>query len=60
LDCQVRDDHSTYIASWLKVLKRDNKAVFSAASAAQKAVDYLISLQSTQEAQEPIEMKLAA
>jgi hypothetical protein len=34
-----------YIASWLKVLKDDKKAIFTAASHAQKAADYLLSLQ---------------
>jgi antirestriction protein ArdC len=38
---EVRDDHASYIASWLKVLQNDNRAIFSAASHAQKAVDYL-------------------
>jgi antirestriction protein ArdC len=32
---------SRYIQSWLKVLKNDNRAVFTAASKAQKAVDWL-------------------
>jgi antirestriction protein ArdC len=41
---EVREDHSSYIASWLKVLKDDKRAIFSAASHAQKAVDYLHSL----------------
>ena len=30
----VRDDHASYIASWLKVLKSDKRAIFSAASLA--------------------------
>lgn len=30
-----------YIASWLKVLKADSRAVFSAAAFAQEAVDWL-------------------
>ncbi len=38
---EVRDDHACYIASWLTVLKNDKRAIFSAASYAQKAVDYL-------------------
>lgn len=42
---EVRDDHAAYIASWLKVLKDDKRAIFSAASHATKAVDYLHSLQ---------------
>lgn len=37
-----REDHAGYIASWLRVLKNDSKAIFTAASAAQKAVDYLV------------------
>lgn len=42
---EVREDHAAYIASWLKVLKNDKHAIFSAAAHAQKAVDYLHSLQ---------------
>jgi antirestriction protein ArdC len=42
---EVRDDHASYIASWLTVLKNDKRAVFSAASHASRAVDYLHSLQ---------------
>jgi antirestriction protein ArdC len=38
---EVREDHAAYIAEWLKVLKNDKRAIFSAASHAQKAVDFL-------------------
>jgi antirestriction protein ArdC len=38
---EVRDDHASYIATWLTVLKNDKRAIFSAAAHAQKAVDYL-------------------
>ena len=38
---EVRDDHAQYIANWLTVLKNDKRAVFTAASHAQKAVDFL-------------------
>lgn len=38
---EPRDDHAQYIAHWLKVLKTDKKAIFTAASKAQAAVDYL-------------------
>jgi len=41
----VRNDHAQYLAGWLTVLKQDKRAIFTAASAAQKAVDYLDSLQ---------------
>ena len=41
----VREDHAAYIATWLKVLKGDKKAIFTAASHAQRASDYLHALQ---------------
>jgi len=42
---EVRDDHASYLASWLKVLKNDNRAIFAASAHAQRAVDYLHRLQ---------------
>jgi antirestriction protein ArdC len=36
-----RADHACYFASWLKVLKGDNRAIFAAASAAAKAAKWL-------------------
>jgi len=42
---EVRDDHASYIASWLEVLKNDKRAIFQAASHAQRAVDFLHGLQ---------------
>ncbi len=42
---EIREDHASYIDSWLKVLKQDKRAVFSAASHASKAVDFLHALQ---------------
>jgi antirestriction protein ArdC len=42
---ETRDDHAAYVASWLTVLKNDKRAIFTAASHAQKAADYLHSLQ---------------
>ena len=33
---EVREDHAAYIANWLKVLKNDKRAIFSAAAHAQK------------------------
>ena len=38
---ETRDDHAADIASWLKVLKDAKRAIFTAASHAQKAADYL-------------------
>ena len=42
---EVRDDHAAYIATWLKVLKSDSRAIFTAASHAQRAADFLHGLQ---------------
>lgn len=42
---EVREDHASYIASWLKVLHDDKKAVFTAASYACRAVEHLHGLQ---------------
>jgi antirestriction protein ArdC len=38
-------DHAAYIGNWLKVLKDDKRAIFSAAAHAQKAAEFLHSLQ---------------
>jgi antirestriction protein ArdC len=38
---QPREDHASYLASWLKVLKADAKAIFTAASAADRAASFL-------------------
>jgi antirestriction protein ArdC len=43
---EPRADHAQYIASWLKVLKDDKKAVFSAASKASEAANWLASCNS--------------
>lgn len=40
-----RADHAGYIASWLDVLKSDKRAIFSAASKASQAADYLTEMQ---------------
>ena len=41
LSAEPRADHAAYVASWLKVLRDDKRAIFTAASAAQAACDYL-------------------
>lgn len=38
---EPRDDHGQYLAGWLKVIKSDPRAFFKAASAAEKACDFL-------------------
>jgi len=42
---EVREDHASYIDNWLKVLKDDKRAIFTAASYASRAVDFLHGLQ---------------
>lgn len=39
-----RADHASYLASWLKVLKDDTRAIFTAASKASEAADFLARL----------------
>ena len=42
---EPRDDHAAYLKSWLKVLRNNTRAIFTAASHAQRAAEYLHSLQ---------------
>ena len=41
LSNEPRPDHASYLTSWLKVLRQDKRAIFTAASQAQKAVDWM-------------------
>jgi len=49
---EIRDDHAAYLGHWLKVLKEDKRAIFSAAAHAQRAADFLNSLQPQQQQEE--------
>jgi antirestriction protein ArdC len=54
---EVREDHAGYLAHWLDVLKADKRAIFTAAAHAQRAADFLHSLQGEamdEEAAEPL------
>lgn len=44
IENETREDHASYLASWLNVLKADKRAIFTAASKAQAACDYLFEL----------------
>jgi antirestriction protein ArdC len=48
LTLEPRADHAAYIASWLKVLNNDKRAIFTAAGHAQRAADFLNGLQPKQ------------
>jgi antirestriction protein ArdC len=43
---EIRDDHAAYVGHWLSVLRGDRHAIFTAASHAQRAADFLHGLQS--------------
>jgi antirestriction protein ArdC len=58
ISIEPRADHASYIESWLRVLKHDKRAIFTAASYAQASSDYLHSLQAEQ--QTKIELANAA
>ena len=51
--------HSSYIASWLRVLKNDNKAIFKAAALAQKSADYLAGFAGEVPSEVPEELEVA-
>jgi antirestriction protein ArdC len=42
LSSEPRPDHAQYIQSWLRVPKADKRAIFTVASKAQQAADFLI------------------
>lgn len=44
-ELEPRPDHASYLASWLKILGDDKRAIFSAAAHAQRAVAFLHGLQ---------------
>lgn len=50
---EPREDHAAYLASWLKVLKEDKRAIFSAAAHAQRAADFLHGLHGAETREEP-------
>jgi len=44
LALEPREDHASYIASWLRVLATDNRAVFTAAAHAHRAAEFINSI----------------
>src|SRR5690606_12591165 len=42
---EPRADHAQYIAHWLRVLKNDKRAIFSAASKASEAANWLLAFE---------------
>ena len=48
ITCVPRLDHAHYIASWLKVLRGDKRAIFTAAAAASAATNFIKAFSQTQ------------
>lgn len=48
LSAEPRQDHAQYLAHWLRVMKEDKKAIFTAAAKAAEATDYLLRLLSAE------------
>ena len=56
IENEMREDHTDYLAHWLKVLKDDKKAIFTAAAAAQLACDMIVnSKEDDEESEEELE-----
>ena len=60
LNSEPRPDHAEYVANWLRVLKNDKRAIFTAASKAQIAVDWMIARQPADVVEGEIEFYMAA
>ena len=56
---EPRADHASYIGNWLKVLKNDKRAIFTAAAHAECACGFLRGLQPQAEAQADPEQEAA-
>jgi antirestriction protein ArdC len=41
IDNAPREDHAAYLQTWLSILRKDKRAIFGAASQAQRAVDWM-------------------
>ncbi len=50
LETEPRVDNAPYIENWLRVLKSNNRAIFTAASKAQQAVDWLLNQKNQEQA----------
>jgi antirestriction protein ArdC len=50
LETDPKADNAPYIQNWLAILKNDRRAIFTAASKAQQAVDWLLSHQNREQA----------
>jgi len=56
----LADNSAAYLASWLRVLRKDSRMVVFAAAGAQKAVDHIRDVKTAEEAEATTDLKLAA
>lgn len=54
-----RADHAAYMSSWLELFRRDKRAIFTAASKAQEAVDWMVARQGAGSAEADLELSAA-
>ena len=52
LGLEPRSDHASYLASWIKVLQNDTRAIVQAAAHAERAVAFLHQLANPEEVKE--------
>jgi antirestriction protein ArdC len=48
------EDHAAYVANWLQALKNDKRHIFKAATAAQRAADYVLAASGCGQPAEPV------
>ena len=54
IEPKTLDNSASYIASWLRVLRKDNRAVVIAAGQAQRAADWILGMRRTEEHEAPL------
>ena len=59
ISSEPRPDHAAYIESWLSALRRDKRAIFTAASKAQAAIDWMHEQQPRKEEADGIALNAA-
>ena len=56
----VMDNSASYLASWLRVLRKDSRMVVFAAAATQRAVDHIRGVRTAEEAESTAVLEMAA
>jgi antirestriction protein ArdC len=56
----LMDNTAAYLASWLRVLRKDSRMMVFAAAAAQKAVDHIRDVKTPERTESTVDLELAA